>query len=305
MSMKHFLIKGRRQTVCAAGAMPCSWKAAGIWELSRSCAAKQLGGCAEPFLTKLPTTECLPCQTPGGAGRAAFVEGIRAWVCRGLAARCPPWLPASQPRAASKSGMCASRALEGATPTRDTLRAVLLPAQGLLSSSSFIFPPGMVLNAAGSSPPYLWIQTAPGIPLCKETLQVFSGKYSPCSSPSRALGMEEHDKCWCLLTSPFVLQLCQMVRLVPGAYLEYKAALVNECNKQGGLRLAQARALIKIDVNKTRKIYDFLIREGYITKAWGQAALLGWSRQMWRSFEVALTALKDFTSVEWRTFPFV
>ncbi|XP_066491402.1 transcriptional adapter 2-alpha isoform X2 [Tiliqua scincoides] len=61
-------------------------------------------------------------------------------------------------------------------------------------------------------------------------------------------------------------ELCQVVRLVPGAYLEYKAALVNECNKQGGLRLAQARALIKIDVNKTRKIYDFLIREGYITK---------------------------------------
>ncbi|XP_025029321.1 transcriptional adapter 2-alpha isoform X2 [Python bivittatus] len=62
-------------------------------------------------------------------------------------------------------------------------------------------------------------------------------------------------------------ELCQIVRLVPGAYLEYKAALVNECHKQGGLRLAQARALIKIDVNKTRKIYDFLIREGYITKA--------------------------------------
>ncbi|ELR55478.1 hypothetical protein M91_15702 [Bos mutus] len=62
-------------------------------------------------------------------------------------------------------------------------------------------------------------------------------------------------------------ELCQMVRLVLGAYLEYKSALLNECNKQGGLRLAQARALIKIDVNKTRKIYDFLIREGYITKA--------------------------------------
>lgn len=64
-----------------------------------------------------------------------------------------------------------------------------------------------------------------------------------------------------------------MVRLVPGAYLEYKSALLNECNKQGGLRLAQARALIKIDVNKTRKIYDFLIREGYITKAWGSKGL--------------------------------
>lgn len=55
--------------------------------------------------------------------------------------------------------------------------------------------------------------------------------------------------------------------MVPGAYLEYKQALLNECRRQGGLRLAQARALIKIDVNKTRKIYDFLIKEGYITKA--------------------------------------
>ncbi|TNN62094.1 Transcriptional adapter 2-alpha [Liparis tanakae] len=62
-------------------------------------------------------------------------------------------------------------------------------------------------------------------------------------------------------------ELCQIVRLVPGAYLEYKQALLNECRRQGGLRLAQARALIKIDVNKTRKIYDFLIKEGYITKA--------------------------------------
>ncbi|XP_058488946.1 transcriptional adapter 2-alpha [Solea solea] len=62
-------------------------------------------------------------------------------------------------------------------------------------------------------------------------------------------------------------ELCQVVRLVPGAYLEYKQALLNECRRQGGLRLAQARALIKIDVNKTRKIYDFLIKEGCITKA--------------------------------------
>ena len=55
--------------------------------------------------------------------------------------------------------------------------------------------------------------------------------------------------------------------MVPGAYLEYKQALLSECRRQGGLRLAQARSLIKIDVNKTRKIYDFLIREGCINKA--------------------------------------
>uniref|UniRef100_A0AAY5EIS2 Transcriptional adapter 2-alpha n=1 Tax=Electrophorus electricus TaxID=8005 RepID=A0AAY5EIS2_ELEEL len=62
-------------------------------------------------------------------------------------------------------------------------------------------------------------------------------------------------------------ELCQVVRLVPGAYLEYKQALLSECQRQGGLRLAQARSLIKIDVNKTRKIYDFLIKEGYVNKA--------------------------------------
>ncbi|MBZ3890309.1 Transcriptional adapter 2-alpha [Sciurus carolinensis] len=45
-------------------------------------------------------------------------------------------------------------------------------------------------------------------------------------------------------------ELYQMVRLVPGAYLEYKSAFLNECNKQGGLRLAQARALVKIDVGE-------------------------------------------------------
>ena len=58
-----------------------------------------------------------------------------------------------------------------------------------------------------------------------------------------------------------------MVRLVPGAYLEYTSALLNKCHKQRGLKLAQARALIKADMNKTQKIYDFIIWEGYITKA--------------------------------------
>jgi len=60
------------------------------------------------------------------------------------------------------------------------------------------------------------------------------------------------------------LQFCSQVRLVPESYLEFKNVLINECNKLGYLRLAQARALIKIDVNKTRKIYDFLASERFI-----------------------------------------
>ncbi|KAK7481560.1 hypothetical protein BaRGS_00027209 [Batillaria attramentaria] len=61
-------------------------------------------------------------------------------------------------------------------------------------------------------------------------------------------------------------ELCQRVRLVPEAYLEFRTMLINECRKHDGLRLAQARTLIKIDVNKTRKLYDFLLQEGQIKK---------------------------------------
>ncbi|BES99358.1 SWIRM domain [Nesidiocoris tenuis] len=53
-------------------------------------------------------------------------------------------------------------------------------------------------------------------------------------------------------------QLCSMVRIVPETYHNFKQLLVNECKKHDGLKLATARQVIKIDVNKTRKMYDFL-----------------------------------------------
>ncbi|XP_071448240.1 transcriptional adapter 2-alpha-like [Hetaerina americana] len=59
-------------------------------------------------------------------------------------------------------------------------------------------------------------------------------------------------------------ELCSVARLVPNSFIEFKNILVAACIKEGGLRLLQARSLIKIDVNKTRKLYDFLIEEGAI-----------------------------------------
>jgi len=56
------------------------------------------------------------------------------------------------------------------------------------------------------------------------------------------------------------------LRLVPAVFLDIKTTLITEGDKHGFLRLAQARSLIKIDVNKTRKIFDFLVTEGYIKK---------------------------------------
>ncbi|XP_028164359.1 transcriptional adapter 2A [Ostrinia nubilalis] len=60
--------------------------------------------------------------------------------------------------------------------------------------------------------------------------------------------------------------LCSNLRLVPKNYLEFKEQLVTENNKLGFLRLLDARRIVKIDVNKTRKIYDYLVSEGFLTK---------------------------------------
>ncbi|XP_072143144.1 transcriptional adapter 2-alpha isoform X3 [Dermacentor andersoni] len=61
-------------------------------------------------------------------------------------------------------------------------------------------------------------------------------------------------------------ELCAGLRIVPEMYLHFKGLLVNEYEKLGSLRLANARAIIKIDVNKTRKLYDFLLAEGIVKK---------------------------------------
>ena len=62
------------------------------------------------------------------------------------------------------------------------------------------------------------------------------------------------------------LQLCSQCRFKPEAYLQYKRLLVSEFRRQrsGKLRLAEARKLLKIDVNKTRKIYNLLVAKNLI-----------------------------------------
>jgi hypothetical protein len=54
------------------------------------------------------------------------------------------------------------------------------------------------------------------------------------------------------------------MRLTPLAFLDYKRILMSENASIGYLRLCDARRLIKIDVNKTREIYNFLIKNGYV-----------------------------------------
>lgn len=59
--------------------------------------------------------------------------------------------------------------------------------------------------------------------------------------------------------------ICSETRLTPTAFLEYKTILITENAKAGSLRLSDARRLIKIDVNKTREIYDFLIKNCFVS----------------------------------------
>lgn len=82
------------------------------------------------------------------------------------------------------------------------------------------------------------------------------------SRPLDILGLPGYDR----LTEE-EKQLCATLRLVPTAYMEYKQQLLIEHSKAGYLRLAEARRLIKIDVNKTRQLYDFLLKGGFIMSA--------------------------------------
>lgn len=79
--------------------------------------------------------------------------------------------------------------------------------------------------------------------------------------PLDIVGMPGYDK-----LSSSEKELCASIRLVPAAYLEFRNVMTIECQKFGSLKLSQARNMIKIDVNKTRRLFDFLLSEGCINK---------------------------------------
>lgn len=61
-------------------------------------------------------------------------------------------------------------------------------------------------------------------------------------------------------------ELCAQIKMLPESYLKFKKLLTNECEKSKGIILKTARSLVKIDVNKTRKIYNLLISKNIIWK---------------------------------------
>lgn len=66
------------------------------------------------------------------------------------------------------------------------------------------------------------------------------------------------------LLNPRERELCAQIRLFPKQYLSIKETLISEYNRRGGLRRLHARSLVKIDVNKTGRVYDYLFSAGWI-----------------------------------------
>lgn len=114
------------------------------------------------------------------------------------------------------------------------------------------------LKAFESNPQFNWKNLSPST----SVLPQFNVNRRSQSRPLDVVGMPGYEK---LL--PKEQELCSKVRFVPQNYLEIKAMLIAENKKNGCVRLATARKMLKIDVNKTRKLYDFLAEEGYITKS--------------------------------------
>ncbi|KAI9021955.1 hypothetical protein DFJ74DRAFT_620249 [Hyaloraphidium curvatum] len=66
------------------------------------------------------------------------------------------------------------------------------------------------------------------------------------------------------LLSESEVSLCSMLRIMPHAYLAIKDKMISECQRLQGLRKRQARELIKIDVNKTSRLWDFFLESRWI-----------------------------------------
>jgi transcriptional adapter 2-alpha len=67
------------------------------------------------------------------------------------------------------------------------------------------------------------------------------------------------------LLTPAEQTLCSQLRILPKPYLVIKETLVREYARRGGkLRRREARDLVKIDVNKTSRIWDFLVQAGFL-----------------------------------------
>lgn len=121
-------------------------------------------------------------------------------------------------------------------------------------------PPPIPASLRPSSPPSQLVTPLPTNTMnVSSSVLIDTGPQRRASQPlniSNADGVE--------LLSEKERHICSILRLLPRLYLNIKDVLIREYLKYGGLKRAQARAAIKIDVNKTSKLYDFFTSAGWI-----------------------------------------
>lgn len=64
--------------------------------------------------------------------------------------------------------------------------------------------------------------------------------------------------------TPSEAELCLSVGVNPEFFLKTKRVLWADCKKSNGMVLKKARQMVKIDVNKTRKIFDYFMEQGIL-----------------------------------------
>jgi transcriptional adapter 2-alpha len=60
------------------------------------------------------------------------------------------------------------------------------------------------------------------------------------------------------------IMICSQLRLFPRAYMGIKDVILREYATKGVVKKRSVRSMIKIDVNKTSKIFDFFSSMGWI-----------------------------------------
>lgn len=58
--------------------------------------------------------------------------------------------------------------------------------------------------------------------------------------------------------------LCSTLRIYPRAYISIKDTVLKEYASKGVMRKRNLRALVKIDGNKSSRIYDFFVEMGWL-----------------------------------------
>ncbi|KAI8069770.1 uncharacterized protein B0P05DRAFT_550803 [Gilbertella persicaria] len=102
------------------------------------------------------------------------------------------------------------------------------------------------------------LQPTPSTPPTTITSAAASGG----RKPANPLNIQDADGVHLLTEEEQVL--CSTLRIMPRPYLVIKDTILKEYAKHGFMKRRQARSLIKIDVNKTSRIYDFFVESGWI-----------------------------------------